>query len=82
MDIALHLHRTPDDPLLVYPVAVILKGDSLAIGDIAFLAPKPQTLKRSAMAIYVGQIAGDEEANLLAFPAHHPHQHALAGRLS
>ncbi|PSH65467.1 hypothetical protein [Phyllobacterium sophorae] len=60
---ALHLYRTPDNPLLVDLVAVSFIGHGIAIGDVAFFAPGFQTLKGSALANHVDQVAGNKEAN-------------------
>jgi hypothetical protein len=62
-----------------FKIVSVLEGATTFNIDSVYDAAKDlQTLKRSAMAIYVGQIAGNEEPNPLAFPAHHPYQHALA----
>jgi hypothetical protein len=55
-----------DNPLLVDSVAVSFIGHAIAIGDVAFFAPGFQTLKGSALANHVGQVAGNKEAKLLA----------------
>ncbi|WP_133123919.1 hypothetical protein [Phyllobacterium zundukense] len=52
--------------LLVDAVTVIFEGNCLAVDDIAIPAAELQAFEWSAMAIYIGQIAGNEETNLLA----------------
>ncbi|MEK1851847.1 MAG: hypothetical protein AAAC48_08175, partial [Phyllobacterium sp.] len=63
-------------------VAIIFEGNDFAIDDVAFLASEFQALECTPMPVNIRQVTGDEKANLLASPAHHPHQHAIARRLT
>lgn len=77
---ALHLYRNSDNSLLIDPVMVVFERNDLAIDDIAFPASELQTFERTPVSINVGQIAGNEIADIFALAAHHPqniHQREL-----
>jgi hypothetical protein len=59
-----------------------MERNDFAVRDIAFFAPEFQAIECATMSVNVRQIAGNEKADLLAFAAHHPNQHAVASRLA
>jgi hypothetical protein len=58
------------------------KGTTSQSTTSAFLASEFQALECTPVPVNIRQVTGDEKANLLASPAHHPHQHAIARRLT
>jgi hypothetical protein len=80
--IVLHFHRPPECSFLVDAIAIVFKRYDLAVGDMTLPTSELQALERPAVAVNSREVAGNEIANLFAFAAHDPYEHAVACRLA
>ncbi|MBZ9656600.1 hypothetical protein [Phyllobacterium lublinensis] len=63
------------------PVPIVFEWHYFTVDYIALPAAEFQAPERTTVAVDGGEITRNEKSRLLAFPASHPHQHAMPSGL-